>query len=118
MLIRAILCLWNIYYVKRRLSCALVSFYEKVSSLYYATLNFMFCSIALLIQRRYIVCLHFCCNAYFFLPIGCELPCNSNQFQCKNCRCILESDKCNHINDCGDNSDEMDKCSKYTHVFL
>ncbi|XP_065929005.1 low-density lipoprotein receptor-related protein 8-like [Magallana gigas] len=47
----------------------------------------------------------------FVFSKGCELPCNSNQFQCKNCRCILESDKCNHINDCGDNSDEMDKCT-------
>ena len=40
--------------------------------------------------------------------------CSPSQFQCDNGRCISASWKCDHDNDCHDNSDEMN-CSKYTH---
>ena len=33
--------------------------------------------------------------------------CAKNQFLCDNTKCIPESWKCNGLNDCGDNSDEM-----------
>ncbi|XP_041374759.1 low-density lipoprotein receptor-related protein 2-like [Gigantopelta aegis] len=43
---------------------------------------------------------------------GC-FPCagDDGQFQCKNCRCILDTYLCDHNNDCGDNSDEMANCT-------
>uniref|UniRef100_A0A2C9KAN0 EGF-like domain-containing protein n=1 Tax=Biomphalaria glabrata TaxID=6526 RepID=A0A2C9KAN0_BIOGL len=34
------------------------------------------------------------------------MPCFEGQFQCKNCRCILQTAQCDHSNDCGDLSDE------------
>jgi hypothetical protein len=33
--------------------------------------------------------------------------CEKNQFLCDNKKCIPESWKCNGLNDCGDNSDEI-----------
>ncbi|KAK3083345.1 hypothetical protein FSP39_020255 [Pinctada imbricata] len=42
---------------------------------------------------------------------GCGIPCEASQFQCDNCRCISQSDLCNYVNDCGDNSDEHENCT-------
>ncbi|XP_035827355.1 very low-density lipoprotein receptor-like [Aplysia californica] len=39
------------------------------------------------------------------------LPCLEGQFQCQNCRCILQAAKCDYNNDCGDGSDETEDCS-------
>ncbi|XP_071103874.1 low-density lipoprotein receptor-related protein 2-like [Haliotis cracherodii] len=38
-------------------------------------------------------------------------PCNDGEFQCDNCRCILDTYLCDHDNDCGDNSDEKSNCT-------
>lgn len=44
-------------------------------------------------------------------------PCRLDQFRCANgLKCISASLKCNHKDDCGDNSDEQG-CSKYTIIF-
>lgn len=45
---------------------------------------------------------------------GCPgIACQLDQFRCANgLRCIDTTLKCNHKNDCGDNSDEQN-CSKY-----
>ena len=32
--------------------------------------------------------------------------CGDNEWMCKNKRCIDKYDKCNSLDDCGDNSDE------------
>ena len=38
--------------------------------------------------------------------------CSSNEFECADGNCIMKFEVCNHINDCGDNSDE-DHCNNY-----
>ena len=38
--------------------------------------------------------------------------CKADQLQCNNGRCIPESYRCDGDNDCDDNSDEPDSCSK------
>lgn len=49
---------------------------------------------------------------------GFGIACNLDQFRCKNGqRCIDTPLKCNHKNDCGDNSDETD-CSKLWTLFF
>ncbi|XP_072266847.1 low-density lipoprotein receptor-related protein 12 isoform X1 [Pyxicephalus adspersus] len=40
--------------------------------------------------------------------------CDRNRFRCNNGKCISESLKCNHMDDCGDNSDEK-SCPKFSH---
>lgn len=37
------------------------------------------------------------------------VPCNEDEFQCKNGLCIDANDRCNGIKDCYDGSDEL-KC--------
>ncbi|XP_068091010.1 low-density lipoprotein receptor-related protein 12 [Hyperolius riggenbachi] len=46
-------------------------------------------------------------------PVG-KKKCERNRFHCDNGKCILESLKCNHLDDCGDNSDEK-FCPKLSH---
>ena len=38
--------------------------------------------------------------------------CAKNQFLCDNKKCVPENWKCNGVNDCGDNSDEIDVICK------
>ena len=33
--------------------------------------------------------------------------CYDNEFQCSNLRCIRLDERCNEVNNCGDNSDEL-----------
>lgn len=40
-------------------------------------------------------------------------PCSESEFRCDNEQCIPGSWTCNHVNDCGDNSDERD-CGEQT----
>ena len=53
-------------------------------------------------------CLHLTIHFYF------ALACTSSQFKCKNRNCIDEAlQRCNGVDDCGDNSDEVEYyCSK------
>ncbi|KII73463.1 Low-density lipoprotein receptor-related protein 4 [Thelohanellus kitauei] len=49
---------------------------------------------------------------------NCKMP-QCVGFQCKNSKCLLNNVRCNGVNDCGDNSDEIgceDKCSSGTHL--
>ena len=34
--------------------------------------------------------------------------CYDDEFECNNSRCIQMTEKCNKVNNCGDNSDELD----------
>ena len=40
------------------------------------------------------------------------MECEEGEFRCKNEKCIRERYKCDHDDDCGDNSDEED-CGEY-----
>ncbi|KII63074.1 Low-density lipoprotein receptor-related protein 4 [Thelohanellus kitauei] len=47
----------------------------------------------------------------------CKMP-HCAGFLCKNSKCLINNVRCNGVNDCGDNSDEIDckkKCSSDTH---
>lgn len=42
--------------------------------------------------------------------------CEQHQFRCANNRCIDKKNVCDHIDDCGDDSDEsVLACSKYSY---
>ena len=43
-------------------------------------------------------------------------PCNETQIEC-NGQCIVQSQLCDDVDDCGDNSDEID-CGKIIHYNL
>ncbi|XP_053385857.1 low-density lipoprotein receptor-related protein 2-like [Mercenaria mercenaria] len=43
------------------------------------------------------------------MSVSCA-PCSDDQFQCTNCRCVMKSFVCDHVNDCLDNSDEPKNC--------
>lgn len=49
-------------------------------------------------------------TVYGQVPHGC-LQCGDGEFQCKNCRCIQQTMRCDHSNDCGDGSDESNDCT-------
>ena len=57
----------------------------------------------------------------FVLPYlefnGCCF-CGKNQFLCNNRKCIPESWKCNGVNNCGDNSDEIGVLCKGSYYVL
>ena len=38
--------------------------------------------------------------------------CDKNQFECNNRICISRDLKCSGVDDCGDNSDEMNVCGE------
>lgn len=40
------------------------------------------------------------------------LSCRQSEFQCSNSRCIGLNKVCNLVDDCGDNSDEQQQCSR------
>lgn len=43
-----------------------------------------------------------------------DKPCTSEEFTCANKYCIPQENLCDFVNDCADNSDELDSiCSKY-----
>ena len=39
--------------------------------------------------------------------------CYDDEFECNNSRCIQLTEKCNKVNECGDNSDELDCDGKF-----
>ena len=45
---------------------------------------------------------------FIFLQKTTEEKCSSNQFMCKNKKCILADWRCDGDDDCKDNSDEID----------
>lgn len=47
-----------------------------------------------------------CFFQYFFPLLSAFHSCPSTSFTCANGRCVPYSDRCDHYNDCGDNSDE------------
>ena len=47
-----------------------------------------------------------CCFKYFVPLLLAFHSCPSTSFTCANGRCVPYSDRCDHYNDCGDNSDE------------
>ena len=50
--------------------------------------------------------------------IGCELPCEEDQFQCDNKVCLKKELQCDGIDHCGDNTDETHcgECSPSQHL--
>ena len=42
--------------------------------------------------------------------------CYENEFQCNNLRCIRMNERCNQVNNCGDNSDELNCDGQYKTV--
>ena len=50
-------------------------------------------------------------TALYLKCTGPSTSCQSQElFRCDNGRCINEKDRCNDVNNCGDNSDEKDEC--------
>ena len=47
---------------------------------------------------------------YVYLDVGAD--CLAGQFVCDNGRCLDRTQQCNRVNDCGDNSDELN-CGVY-----
>ena len=46
------------------------------------------------------------------------IQCGSGQFKCDNDQCIPAKLRCDHVDDCGDNSDEGDACGNITSPVL
>ena len=56
-------------------------------------------------------------NTYCLGLQGC-CSCEKNQYLCDNKKCIPEQWACNNINDCGDNSDELDRACKGNGLYM
>ena len=55
-------------------------------------------------MRTFIICIH---------ADNCSQP---EQFQCNNLKCIHEWQRCNGVDNCGDNSDEdLNNCKRILH---
>lgn len=56
---------------------------------------------------------YYCYCYMYFVAVS---PCNETQIEC-NGLCIVQSQLCDDVDDCGDNSDEID-CGKIIHYNL
>ena len=52
---------------------------------------------------------------YLVLPFAEQVTCASDEFRCRNGKCITQRWMCDQDDDCGDHSDE-DGCRKYSKV--
>ena len=56
-------------------------------------------------------------KSHYFQSMAIPAACSYYRFTCNNGNCVTLLDKCNEIDDCGDNSDEFG-CGKYMYMYL
>lgn len=56
---------------------------------------------------------HITCTACYWIMLVTGRSCYDDEFECSNSKCIVLTERCNQVNNCGDNSDEIDCNGEY-----
>ena len=86
-------------YDKTNLTCVVISYEMIMSVIGYQYKDYQDC-----LDENYWI--NFQCFFFLFFHFSAYYSCDNSQFRCKSGRCIPAGYRCDHDNDCHDNSDE------------